>query len=187
MRRTLCTLALALAAALSAAGAPLPTQATQDKEAARVATRDRLRKLLEVAGQEKGINIPFRQSDKNPFNFIGVKRDGLTNTDFFEIVIGVPKDQTISFAAYPHYNGGYINIDKVKNSFGLTRQLLNFNAHNFLYWGADDTGDIFAGYTITLESGFPEEAIKVVLYSIQPLDQFVGQMRPFVDGTTVQK
>ena len=184
MRRTLCTLALALAASLNAAAAP---QTAQDKDAARVATRERLRKLLEVAGQEKGINIPFRQSDKQPFNFIGVKRDGLTNADFFEIVIVVSKDETISFAVYPHYHDGYINIDKVKNGAGLTRQLLNFNAHNFLYWGADDSGDIFAGYTFTLESGFPEEAIRIVLYSIKPLDQFVGQMRPFVDGTSAPK
>jgi hypothetical protein len=173
-----------LAAALSAAAQTAPQ--TADKEAARVATREKLRKLLEVAGQEKGINIPFRLSDKNPYNFVGVKRDGLNNADFLEVVIVVSKDETINFAVYPHYNNGYINVDKAKNGIGLMHQMLNFNSHNFLYWGADDSGDIFAGYTFTLESGFPEQAIRVVLFSIRPLDQFIGQMRPFVDGTSAK-
>jgi hypothetical protein len=166
---------------------PAYAKPAQDKTADRIATRDRLRHLLEVAGQEKGINIPFRQSDKNQFNFIGVKRDGLANSDMLEIVISVSDQQTIHFRVYPHYHDAYINIDKVRNSPGLMRQLLNFSDRNFLYWGADDSGDIFAGYTFTLESGFPEEAIKVVLYSIQPLDQFVGQLRPFVDGTSAPR
>ena len=162
-------------------------QTAQEKEATRIATREKLKQLLEVAGQEKGINIPFRLSEKQPFNFIGVKRDGLTNADFYEVVIVVTKDETINFAVYPHYKEGYINVDKAKNGVGLMRQLLNFNSHNFLYWGADDSGDIFAGYTFTLESGFPDEAIRVVLRSIAPLDQFVGQMRPFVDGTSAPR
>ena len=63
------------------------------------------------------------------------------------------------------------------------RQLLRLSDTNFLYWGADQTGDIFAGYTFTLESGFPEEAIRVILWSIKPLDEYVGQMRPNIDGT----
>jgi hypothetical protein len=176
------TVALACAALFIAS----PVHA-QDSAAKRIATRDRLRKLLEVAGQEKGINIPFRLSDKNEFNFIGVKRDGLNNADFFEIVIGVSDKDTIQFRVYPHYKNTYINIDKARNGFGLARLLLNYSDRNFLYWGADDTLDVFAGYTFTLESGFPEEAIKVVLYSIQPLDQFVGEMRPFVDGTSAPR
>ena len=183
MRRTLCTLALALAASLNAAAAPRATQATQDKEAARVATRERLRKLLEVAGQEKGINIPFRQSDKQPFNFIGVMRDGLTNCDSLEIVIGVTNNDTIGFRVYPHYNGSYVNIDKAKNGPGLMRMLLGMSDENFLFWGADTSGDVFSGYTVTLESGFPEEAIVIVLRSIKNTDGFVGKMRPVIDGS----
>src|SRR6266700_3545552 len=77
-------------------------------------------------------------------------------------------------------------VNKARNSSALMRQLLRFSDSNFLYWGADETGDIFAGYTFTLESGFPDEAIKVVLYSIKPLDQFVGQMRPMIDGTAAR-
>jgi len=184
MKRTLIIAALALIASVSALVIPASAKPAQDKSADRIATRDRLRRLLEVAGQEKGINIPFRQSDKQPFNFVGVKRDGLTNADLFEIVISVSDQQTIHFRVYPHYHDAYINVDKVKNSAGLMRQLLNFSDRNFLYWGADDSGDIFAGYTFTLESGFPDKAIEVVLYSIAPLDGFVGQMRPYIDGGT---
>ena len=46
----------------------------------------------------------------------------------------------------------------------------------FLYWGADDTRDVFAGYTFTLESGFPSEAIIVVLRSLHtvPLHRHAG-------------
>jgi hypothetical protein len=185
VKRFLCAFALALVALSpnAAFATPPAPQATQNKEADRIATRDRLRKLLEVAGQEKGINIPFRQSDKQPFNFIGVKRDGITNADSYEIVISVSAQQTIHFRIYPHYKDAYINLDKAKNGAALMRQLLSMSDTNFLYWGADDSGDVFAGYNFTLESGFPEEAIKVVLYSIQPLDQFVGQMRPNIDGT----
>lgn len=159
-------------------------QTPAEKEAARVATREKLRALLAASGPKKGIEIPFRQSDKQPFNFVGVKRGGFTNAEGFEVVIGVSNDDTIGFRIYPYYKGGYVNVDKARNGVGLMRKLLNINDHNFLFWGADDTGDVFAGYTFTLESGFPDRAIEVVLYSIGPLDQYVGQMRPFIDGTS---
>jgi hypothetical protein len=61
--------------------------------------------------------------------------------------------------------------------------MLMFSDSNFMYWGADQSGDCFAGYNITLESGYPEEAVKVVLYSIRPLDGFLADIRPFIDGS----
>jgi hypothetical protein len=60
------------------------------------------------------------------------------------------------------------------------KQLLRMSDKNFLFWGADDGGDVFAGYTVTLESGFPNEAMRIVLRSIRNLDQFVGDMKPSV-------
>jgi hypothetical protein len=181
MRYKLVLVALAL---LLCAGASAAAQTPQDKEAARVATREKLRQLLATAGQKKGINMTFRQSEKQPFNFVGVKRDGLLNAESFEVVIGISQNETIGFRIYPHYKGGYINLDKVKNGVGLARKLLNLSDQNFLFWGADEAGDIFAGYTFTLESGFPERAIEVVLFSVAPLDKYVGEMRPLVDGTS---
>jgi hypothetical protein len=179
MRLKLFTAAVAILVCATLATAQTP----QEKEAARVATREKLRQLLAASGPKKGIEITFKQSDKTPFNFVGVKRGGLTNAEGFEIVVGASSDNTIGFRIYPYYKGTYVNIDKAKNASGLMRKLLNLNDHNFLFWGADDTGDIFAGYTFTLESGFPDRAIEIVLYSIAPLDQYVGQMRPFIDGS----
>jgi len=182
MKRMLVIVALALVAATGMT--PARAQTAQEKETARNATREKLRQLLDTAGQRKDVNVAFRQSDKQPYNFVGVMRDGLKNADSLEIVVSVTSNETIGFRVYPHYKGDYINVDKVKNSAGLMRKLLYFSDRNFLYWGADETGDIFSGYTFTLESGFPYEAIVIVLRSIRNTDGFVGELRPFVDGTS---
>ena len=178
MRLKLVTTAIAIVVCATLATAQTP----QEKEAARNATRERLGQLLASSGPKKGIEIAFRPSSKNPYNFVGVKRGGLTNAEGFEVVVGVSNDNTIGFRIYPYYKGGYINIDKARNGSGLMHKLLNLSDHNFLFWGADDTGDIFAGYTFTLESGFPDKSIEIVLYSIAPLDPYVGQMRQFIDA-----
>lgn len=183
MKRYLLIAMLLLAAPL-ALGSPTQTKTPQEKEASRNATRERLRTLLDASGPKKGINISFRQSTAQPYNFVGVLREGLTNADSFEVVIGVTADETIGFRIYPHYKGGYINVNKARDSAGLMRQLLRLSDKNFLFWGMDDSTDIFAGYTFTLESGFPDRAIEIVLYSIRPLDKYVGDMRPTVDGSS---
>ncbi|HWW75253.1 MAG TPA: hypothetical protein VNZ44_07655 [Pyrinomonadaceae bacterium] len=182
MRRRLFPLALLFVLACAGSAAARQQTAAQ-KEAARVATREKLRALLAASGPKRGIEIAFRQSDKQPFNFVAVKRGGFANAEGFEVVVGVSNDETIGFRIYPYYKGNYVNINKARDSAGLMKKLLNLSDHNFLFWGADDTGDVFAGYTFTLESGFPDKAIEVVLYSIAPLDQYVGQMRPFIDGS----
>ena len=143
-----------------------------------------MRALFETAGPK--INVSFRQSDKQPYNFVGVMKTGLKNADSLEIVISVSAEETIHFRIFPHYSGAYLNIDKVKSTEGLMRQMVRFSDQNFLFWGADGSGDIFAGYNFTLESGFPEASIRVVLNSIAKLDAFVGQMRPSIDGSTAQ-
>jgi len=163
---------------------PALTQTQADNDAARVANREKLRQVLLASGPKKGIEFAFRQSDKQPFNFVAVKHGGFVNVEGFEVVVGVSNDQTIGFRIYPYYKGSYINIDKARNGTGLARKLLNLSDHNFLFWGADDAGDVFAGYTFTLESGFPDKAIEIILYSIAPLDKYVGEMRPFIDGST---
>jgi hypothetical protein len=176
MKRITIVVTLVLLAAASAVALP-KTPPVPPQAPSRDATRERLRTLLNTMGSK--VNIDFRQSDKQPYNFLGSLKTGLTNTELFEVVISVSDKETVHFRIYPHYNNGYVNVD-------LMRQLLRFSDSNFLYWGADETGDIFAGYTFTLESGFPDEAIKVVLYSIKPLDQFVGEMRPMIDGTAAR-
>src|SRR6476646_1944287 len=165
-----------------AIGSP-QTQTPAQKEAARIAVREKLRTLLETSGPKKGINIAFKQSTKQPFNFVGQCLEGLTNADSFEVVVGVSAAETIGFRIYPHYKGKYINVDSARDGTAFMRQLLRLSDKNFLFWGIDESGDVFAGYTFTLESGFPDRALEIVLYSIKSLDKYVGEMRPNVEGT----
>lgn len=180
MKRVFLLLSFVLATMIVAPVAYSQTTPTPE-DTARVKTREQLRALLARVGPV--VKVSFRQSEKQPFNFSGSLRDGLTNAESFEIVTSVTNNQTIGFRIYPHYKGGYINVDKVRNSVGLMRQLLRFSDRSFFFWGADETGDVFTGYTITLESGFPEEAIKIVLRSVANMDKFVGELRPNIDGT----
>ena len=175
-------LAVSVAAVAQPAHQTQPTTTTtptSQETATRDATREKVRTLLDATGPK--INVAFKQSEKQPYNFVGIMSTGLTNADSFEIVISVSGQDTIHFRIYPHYKGAYLNVDKASNSAALMRQMLRFGDKNFLYWGADDTFDIFAGYNFTLESGFPEASIRVVLNSIAKLDQYVGEMKPSID------
>jgi hypothetical protein len=148
-------------------------------EAERRDTREQLRAVLNEMGPKLGVE--FHQSSKNEFYFSGMLRQGLKNADSFEIVVGVSAKKTISFRVYPHRAGGYINLDKAKNATGLMRSLLQRTDEGFLYWGADSTHDVFSGFTFTLESGFPAEAVKIVLRSIPNLDDYVGTTVSFLE------
>jgi hypothetical protein len=159
------------------------TTGARAQDANRDATREKLRQVLATAGARSDVNVAFRQSTKNPYNFVGSMTAGLSNAESLEVVISVTKSDTIGFRVYPHYKGGYINLGKAKDGRGLMRRLLYLSDQNFLFWGADDVGDVFSGYTVTLESGFPEDAIVIVLRSIRNTDKYVGELRPFVDGT----
>ncbi len=171
---------IAAIACLGLQAALIGADQTEIAKASREATRDRLRETLDAA-TASGLKVTFHQSEKQPFNFVGVMKDSLSNAESLEIVIGVTAVDTIGFRVYPHYKGGYINIDRAKDSQALMRQLLSFSGTNFLFWGVDDTNDVFSGYTITLESGFPKEAILVVLNSIHNTDGFVAKLTPFLD------
>jgi hypothetical protein len=167
--------------AIVAASQTIFAQESSETNEAREKTRTRLSTLLQRVGPE--IKVNFQPSSKSQYVFTGVMKDGLTNADSMEIVISVTSKDTIGFRVFPHYKGAYINIDKARNSTQLLRKLVQLNESTFLFWGADDTGDVFTGYTFTLESGFPDEAIKIVLSSIRNSDQFVGEMRPSIDGS----
>lgn len=156
--------------------------ALAEEESSRDTTREKLRTLLADVGKRSDVNAEFHQSTKQPYNFVA-SMDGFANADSLEVVISVTQSDTIGFRVYPHFNGGYINIDKAKNGPALMRQLLHYSDTNFLYWGADSTNDVFCGYTFTLESGFPPEALTVVLRSLRGTDRFVGELRQYIDGS----
>lgn len=161
--------------------ATAPAVFSQESNPVRDKTRERLNALLQRVGPD--MNVTFTPSSKSPFVFTGLMRDALKNVDQFEIVITVTTKETIGFRVFPHYKGAYINIDKARNPTQLLRKLAQLNDTTFLFWGADDSGDVFTGYTFTLESGFPDKAIEIVLSSIRNSDEFVGQLRSSIDGS----
>ena len=161
--------------------ATAPAVFSQESNPVRDKTRERLNALLQRVGPD--MNVTFTPSSKSPFVFTGLMRDALKNVDQFEIVITVTTKETIGFRVFPHYKGAYINIDKARNPTLLLRKLAQLNDTTFLFWGADDSGDVFTGYTFTLESGFPDKAIEIVLSSIRNSDEFVGQLRSSIDGS----
>lgn len=177
------TLVFMLAASVVAVAQPQhqsqSSTSTPQQQTSRDNTREKLRAVLNDVGPK--INVAFRQSDKQPYNFVGILSTGLTNADSFEIVISVGDQDTIHFRIFPKYKGAYVNVDKAANSSALLRQMVRFSDKNFLYWGADESFDVFAGYNFTLESGFPEASIRVVLNSIKNLDQFIGEMKSSLD------
>src|SRR5688572_1405753 len=59
----------------------------QDKEAARIRTRELLAKLLTKAGPD--ISIAFAQSQKQPFNYTGTLKQGLAHAESLEVVVSV--------------------------------------------------------------------------------------------------
>ena len=155
--------------------------------ASRDATRDSLRALLETAGKRSDVDVEFKQSTKQPYNFVGSMKDKLENVVSLEIVVSVTTSDTIGFRVYPHYKSNYINVAKATDGPGLMHKMLTFSDSNFLFWGADSTDDVFCGYTFTMESGFPDKAIVVVLRSIRSTDRFVGELKPFIDGSAAAK
>jgi hypothetical protein len=152
------------------------------QEKNRDATFAKLGATLAEAGKLSEVRATFKPSESAQYTYVA-NMQGFANSDSLEIVINVSADDTIHFRIFPHYDGGYINLDAAKDSDGLMRAMLLYTDRNFLYWGVDDSGDAFSGYTVTLESGYPPEAIETVLRSIRNTDQFVGKLRPFIDGT----
>lgn len=154
----------------------------QKSLADRAATREQLSQLLARHGSRDDVNIVFRPSRSNEWNFSGTRTTGLTYSDSLEVIAAVGDRQTLSFMVYPRYKGNYIGIERARDSMGLMRHLLELTNETFFYWGVDTDGDVFCGFNFTLESGFPSEAILVVLSSIENMDRYVGELRPFIDG-----
>ncbi|HUK86234.1 MAG TPA: hypothetical protein VLT85_01105 [Terriglobales bacterium] len=157
--------------------------AAQEAPITRDQARELLRSSLERYGPLPDVNVSFHQSEKQPYNFVGIMTAGLKNSQELEVVVGISDKSTISVHVYPHYKDHYINLDKAQDPAGLMRHLLVLNRDHFFFWGADDDHDVFAAYTFTLESGYPDEAMRIVLRSIRANDEYVGEMRPYIDGS----
>jgi hypothetical protein len=169
--------ALSLVALIALPCVPLGAQKTDD--ATRIKNRAQLADLLKKAEDETRMH--FAQNAENPFNYSTVVTGGLSTADSFEVVIGATDSDTIFMNAFPKYKGKYINVDRAKDPAALTRLLLRLTARTFLHWGVDSDGDVFCGFTFTLESGFPPEAITVVLQSIANHDQYITEIRALLE------
>lgn len=171
--RTIPAVGLWAALMLSGAGA---TDAQTDPVAFRKATYNRLWAL--VKGYAPGLNYRVYPVD-DPYSILLFYEKDLRYTRRFEIYVTVTREQTIGFRIYPL---GYFNLYKeTGDPDGLMKELLRLSDEGFFYWAADDDEDVFAAYTFTLESGFPEEAIKVVIRSIPLIDASVGDILRFFD------
>jgi hypothetical protein len=144
----------------------------------RVEARNRLDSLLHAYGPT--LKMKFYRDSDDPFQFGGVLDKDLRYAWRFELQINVTPQNTIGIRVYPQFSHR-INIEKVRDPNGLALRLLRLSAHNFLHWGVDDASHVFAAYSFTLESGFPEEAIKVVLRSIPLVDESVGEIVQFIE------
>ena len=151
--------------------------AQTDADSVQVATRDKLQALFATYGPARDIRW-YRSND--PFVFAGFLDKGLAHTPRFEVYVAVTQRKTIWIRVYPQF-GDHINLDNVRDPNGLMQKLLRLSYRDFFFWGANDALDVFAGFQFTLESGFPEEAIKVVMRSIPLIDQSVGELVPFIE------
>jgi hypothetical protein len=177
-----CTVLMAgLWALLTVSGVGAAAQTDADAVRAMTRTRNQLDSLLNAYGSTLKMRF-YRSSDNDPFQIEGIFDQNLRYSSQFELQFNVTPQNTIGVRVYPNWYDEHerINIDRVFDGNSLARQLLHFSASSFFAWGVDDASDVFARFTFTLESGFPDEAIKVVLRSIPLLDESVGEMGRFL-------
>jgi hypothetical protein len=148
--------------------------AQTDTDAVRAVTRRKVEELL--AAYAPAREMRWQRSAKEPFNIVGSYDQGLRHASRLEIIVSITKKQTIGFRVYPHRSGAYININDARQRRDFMQQLLRRSDEDFFHWAADANLDVFAGFTFTLESGFPDQAIKVVIRSIPLLDESVGEL-----------
>jgi hypothetical protein len=164
------------ALALAASGVqPLAAQSAADSVQA--ATLEKLQAV--IAAYEPAREIRWYRAS-SPFDLDGFYDKSLHWSSRLEIYITVTRQSTIWLRVYPQYYGHHINLNRVHDPSGLMQQMLRFSYHNFFFWGLDDNRDAFAGYQFTLESGFPEAAVKEVIKSIPLIDGSVGDLTPFI-------
>lgn len=144
----------------------------------RTDARDRLDSLLHAYGPT--LKMKFYRDSNDPYQFEGVLDKDLHYAWRFELQVNVTPQNTIGIRVYPMYSHR-INMERVRDPNGLALRMLHLSAHNFLHWGVDDLSHVFAAYQFTLESGFPQEAIKEVLRSIPLVDESFGELAQFIE------
>jgi hypothetical protein len=153
--------------------------AQNDTDAVRDTTRQRLETLLASYGPARGMH--FQRSGSEPFDIVGSYDTHLFYASRLEIIVTVTTKQTIGFRVYPYWRGAHINLNRVRRRSVLMQKLLRDADQSFFHWAVNPDRDVFAGFTFTLESGFPEDAIDMVIRSIPLLDRSVGELAPLIE------
>jgi hypothetical protein len=151
-----------------------------DTVALQTTARDQLEALLYTYPPARTMHFHRKPGDR--FAIEGYFRTDLTYAADFKIFVVVTPKRTITFRVFPAYRQySYLNLAHVRDPDGVMQKLLQFCSHSFFFWGVNGPLDVFAGYTFTLESGFPEEAIKVVIRSIPLIDARIGELADYID------
>ena len=182
--RTVVSLGLAALLHLSGGGVAAAVPTDTVPTAARVETRGKLEALLAANAKALGFHRWYRSAD-DPFEILAFYDRDLRYASRLEIVIHITPQNTIGFRVFPHWNGpgerDYIDLDDVRDAPGLMQEALKLSGQNFLFWGMDGSHDLFAGFTITLESGFPDAAVRIVLASVPLVDDSVGDLLRYAE------
>lgn len=153
--------------------------AQTDTDAVRDSTRRQVETLLSTYGPAR--EMRFQRSADQPFDMVGVFDKPMLYASRLEIIVSVSRQRTIGVRVYPRWHGAHINLERVRRRTLFMEKLLRDADQSFLHWALDQNLDLFAGFTFTLESGFPEDAIDVVIRSIPLLDRPVGELVPLIE------
>jgi len=153
--------------------------AQADTNVVRDTTRQQLEALLSTYAPAR--EMRFQRSANQPYDVVGSFDKPMLYASRLEIIASVTSQRTIGFRVYPRWRGTHINLDRVRRRSLFMEKLLRDADQSFFHWALDQNLDLFAGFTFTLESGFPEDAIKVVIRSIPLLDRPVGELVPLIE------
>jgi hypothetical protein len=104
--------------------------AQPNTDVVRAATRQKLHALLDTYAPAREMRW-YRSKD--PFGIEGFCDKDLRYTPRFEIIISITRQQTISVRVYPHWTGGYMNIDRARDPNGLMQRLLRFTDQDLFF------------------------------------------------------
>lgn len=165
-------------AALSVSGVGA-LAAQSDTGALRNSTRRALEALLTTYGPAR--DMRFRRSSSEPYDLVGFWDKPMQSVSRLDIRVSVTRERTIGFRVYPRWHGARINLRRIRARGEFMRTLLRDADQSFFHWALDPDLNLFAGFTFTLESGFPADAIHVVVRSIPLLDRPLGELVPLIE------
>ena len=149
--------------------AAAPLSAQKIDEAKRIRNREQLLTVLRAAAD--ATHMTFERSKVNQFNYSAYLTVGLKYAESVEVVIGATDVDTIFMRAFPKVQGRLHERREGQGPDRLDAPATKAGGADVLLLGDDAQGDLFWGYTFTLEYGFPVDSIRIVLRSVQTHDR----------------